>query len=167
MRMVVEQGVLNIGLGLALGDVSGVVSTGATVLTGRAYSRNHEREADCYAIAAMQHAALPTAPMGQLLLAIARKEAPQPDASADQGKSAKSGNTTDSQAAASAPTPPASTANTANAASGANAAASRTASVPPSKKNADSPLWSLMSTHPDTVERATELEQGHAPHCAR
>ncbi len=32
MRMVVEQGVLNIGLGLALGDVSGVVSSGATLL---------------------------------------------------------------------------------------------------------------------------------------
>ena len=43
MRMVVEQGVLNMGLGLALGDVSGVVSTGATLLTSRAYSRFHER----------------------------------------------------------------------------------------------------------------------------
>lgn len=73
-RMVVQQGVLNMGLGLALGDVSGIVSTGASLLTGLAYSRSHEREADCYAIAVMRHAALPTAPMGQLLLAIARDE---------------------------------------------------------------------------------------------
>lgn len=73
-RMVVEQGVLNMGLGLALGDVSAVVSTGASVLTGLAYSRSHEREADCYAIALMNHTALPTAPMGKLLLAIAHDE---------------------------------------------------------------------------------------------
>ena len=29
------------------------------------------------------------------------------------------------------------------------------------------PVWSLLSSHPDTVQRATELEQGHAPHCAK
>jgi Zn-dependent protease with chaperone function len=27
-------------------------------------------------------------------------------------------------------------------------------------------VWSWLSSHPDTVERATELERGHAPHCA-
>lgn len=70
-RMLVEQGVLNIGLGLALGDVSGLLSTGGSLLTGLAYRRNHEREADCHAIALMQHARLPTAPMGALLQAIA------------------------------------------------------------------------------------------------
>jgi Zn-dependent protease with chaperone function len=73
-RMVVEQGVLNVGLGLALGDVSSVLSTGGSLLTGLAYRRSHEREADCFAIALMGHAALPTAPMGQLLLAIAHGE---------------------------------------------------------------------------------------------
>ena len=74
MRMVVEQGVLNMGLGLALGDVSGVVSTGATLLTSRAYSRSHEREADCYAIALMRPGIAAHGPMGQLLLAIAHDE---------------------------------------------------------------------------------------------
>ena len=27
-------------------------------------------------------------------------------------------------------------------------------------------VWSWLSSHPDTVERATELERGHAPRCA-
>jgi Zn-dependent protease with chaperone function len=57
-RMVVEQGVLNIGLGMALGDVSTLVSS------------NHETESDCYAVALMRHAGLPTAPMADLLLGI-------------------------------------------------------------------------------------------------
>lgn len=70
-RMVVEQGVLNIGLGLALGDVSGLLSTGGSLLTGLAYRRNHEREADCHALALMRAAGLPTAPMADLLIAIA------------------------------------------------------------------------------------------------
>ena len=39
-RMVVEQGVLQMGLGLALGDVS----TGSALLTGLHYRRSHERE---------------------------------------------------------------------------------------------------------------------------
>jgi Zn-dependent protease with chaperone function len=125
-RMVVEQGVLNVGLGLALGDVSSVVSTGASLLTGLAYSRNHEREADCYAIAAMQKAALPTVPMAQLLLAVAR----------DGDKKETTGQ-----------------ADTAGGGAGKE------------KKGGAHPVWSLLSSHPDTVERATELEHGHAPHC--
>jgi len=98
-RMLVEQGVLNVGLGLALGDVSSVVSMGTSLLTGLAYRRNHETEADCFALALMQRAQLPTAPMGTLLLAIesaqhggkdANKEADQaPDAAA--GKPAEKG----------------------------------------------------------------------------
>ena len=76
-RMVVEQGVLNIGLGLALGDVSGLLATGGSLLTGLAYQRGHEREADCEAIALMRSAGLPTAPMGDLLLAISQDEAPK------------------------------------------------------------------------------------------
>jgi len=142
MRMVVEQGVLNMGLGLALGDVSGVVSTGATLLTSRAYSRSHEREADCYAIALMGRASLPTAPMGQLLLAIAHDEEDE----ARKPKGTK---------------PPEST-----------APAAEPASAPKAKDKAatpreSSPVWSLLASHPDTVQRATELQQGHAPHCAR
>ncbi|KAB2890655.1 MAG: peptidase M48, partial [Burkholderiaceae bacterium] len=29
------------------------------------------------------------------------------------------------------------------------------------------PIWSLLSSHPDTEARATELRAGHAPHCPR
>ena len=145
-RMVVQQGVLNMGLGLALGDVSGIVSTGASLLTGLAYSRSHEREADCYAIAVMRHAALPTAPMGQLLLAIARDEDNEEAQKKDQGKGPA--------AVASAP---------ASGASTADAARQRKTA----QEIASHPVWSLLSSHPDTVERATELERGHAPHCAK
>jgi Zn-dependent protease with chaperone function len=69
-RMVVEQGVLNVGLGLALGDISTIVSMGASVLTGLAYRRGHETEADCFAAALMRRAGLPVAPMADLLLGI-------------------------------------------------------------------------------------------------
>jgi Zn-dependent protease with chaperone function len=146
-RLVVEQGVLNVGLGLALGDVSAIVSTGASVMTGLAYSRSHEREADCYAIALMRHTALPTAPMGKLLLAIARDD--------EESASKQKGNDTaaaDKQSA--------------------DVSAPASASAPNSKDQAKArleahPMWSLLSSHPDTVRRATELEQGHALHCGK
>mgnify|MGYP000712221007 CR=1 FL=1 len=127
-RMVVEQGVLQMGLGLALGDVSGVLSTGGALLTGLHYRRNHEREADCFAIGLMRHAALPTAPMGTLLLAIAHDE---DDAEGSQ----KSG-------------------------------ASQPAPQKQGKAEATHPIWSLLSSHPDTVERAHALQQGQSPHCS-
>jgi Zn-dependent protease with chaperone function len=149
-RMVVEQGVLNMGLGLALGDVSAIASTGASVLTGLAYSRNHEREADCYAIALMGQAALPTAPMGKLLLAIAKDEAD--DEEDEKGARKKEDKPGQNSAATTAGEP--------------------TASSPePSRgrqtkeEEAPHPVWSLLSSHPDTVARAGELERGHAPHC--
>ena len=142
-RMVVEQGVLNVGLGLALGDVSAIVSTGASVMTGLAYSRSHEREADCYAIALMRHTALPTAPMGKLLLAIARDEEKEDDK--------------DSASAASAPAAPQSTAS----------APGAPQKRKPGQEAESHPVWALLSSHPETVKRATELEQGHAPHCAK
>lgn len=69
-RMIVEQGVLNVGLGLALGDVSTVVSMAGSALTGLAYRRSHETEADCFAAALMRRAGLPVAPMADLLLGI-------------------------------------------------------------------------------------------------
>lgn len=69
-RMVVEQGVLNIGLGLALGDVSSLISFSRSLLTGLAYRRSHETEADCYAVAMMRKAGLPTKPMTDLMLSI-------------------------------------------------------------------------------------------------
>ena len=69
-RMVVEQGVLNVGIGLAMGDVSSIVATGSTLLTSLAYRRSHETEADCFAVVLMQKAGRPLAPMADLLLAI-------------------------------------------------------------------------------------------------
>jgi Zn-dependent protease with chaperone function len=149
-RMVVEQGVLNMGLGLALGDVSAVVSTGASVLTGLAYSRSHEREADCYAIALMNHTALPTAPMGKLLLAIAHDEED------DDERKTK--------------TPPEKAGQDKAAAPAAEAGSSSTERARQRKKAeemASHPVWSLLSSHPDTVARASELEKGRAPHCAK
>lgn len=76
-RMVVEQGVLQVGLGLALGDVSTLVSSGASLLTGLSYSRSHENEADCYAVALLRQAGLTTAPMADLLLGIEQQAAQQ------------------------------------------------------------------------------------------
>jgi Zn-dependent protease with chaperone function len=108
-RMVVEQGVLNIGLGLALGDVSSIVSIGASVLTGLAYRRSHETEADCFAVALMRRAGLPTAPMGELLL------------KAEGGQKAKHG---------------------------------------------ESASWmSVLSSHPETPQRARDLHDGNAQAC--
>jgi Zn-dependent protease with chaperone function len=107
-RMLVEQGVLNIGFGLAMGDVSTLVSFGGSLLTGLAYRRNHETEADCFAVALMRKANLPTAPMADLLLKI--EDAP-PDAAGNS--------------------------------------------------------WlGMLSSHPETPQRARELKAGHAPSCA-
>lgn len=78
-RLIVEQGVLQIGLGLAMGDVSSIVSAGSTLLTTLAYRRTHEQEADCFSLALMRQAQLPTAPMGQLLLAISDEHADRRD----------------------------------------------------------------------------------------
>ena len=72
-RMLVEQAVLNVGLGLALGDVSSLVSIGGSLLTGLAYRRNHETEADCFAAALMRKAQLPTEPMADLLLGMEKR----------------------------------------------------------------------------------------------
>lgn len=77
-RMVVEQGVLNVGLGLALGDVSSIVSFGSSLLTGLSYRRSHETEADCYAVAMMKKAGLPTKPMTDLLLSIEQSTGDRP-----------------------------------------------------------------------------------------
>ena len=154
-RMVVEQGVLNMGLGLALGDVSAVVSTGASVLTGLAYSRSHEREADCFAIALMNHTALPTAPMGKLLLAIARDDEEREESEEQEEKDKKAAkkdaaaSAPDSQASASAPAP------------------AHRKRKPGANDEPEHAVWSLLSSHPETVQRATELEKGHAPHCAK
>jgi Zn-dependent protease with chaperone function len=79
-RLVVEQGVLNVGLGLALGDVSSIASLGSTLLTGLAYRRSHESESDCFALALMARAQRPTAPMAELLLGMAHDDKDTPTA---------------------------------------------------------------------------------------
>ena len=67
-RSVLQQGVLQTGMALALGDVSSVIATSASLLTGLSYSRHHETEADCFAIGLMHQVGKPTKPMGDLLL---------------------------------------------------------------------------------------------------
>lgn len=132
-RLLVEQGVLNVGLGLALGDVSALLSTGSALLTGLAYRRNHEREADCFAVALMGEARLPTAPMADLLLALAREERDQQKGQDEGGGPAA--------------TP-----------------ASRPASSPRAR---EASVPSLLSSHPDTVQRAQALRTGSLAGCAR
>ena len=122
-RMVVEQGVLNVGLGLALGDVSSIVATGSTLLTGLAYRRNHEREADCFAIALLQHQRMPTAPMGDLLLAISKGEAIKSPTGASDATKAN-------------PKHP--------------------------QSDTSHSIWSLLSSHPDTLARAEKLKRSDA-----
>ena len=115
-RMVVEQGVLNVGLGLALGDVSTLVSSGASLLTGLAYRRGHETEADCFAAALMKRAGLPAAPMADLLLGI-------------EGARSKD------KAAAARP------------------------------QQEGSSWTSILSSHPETPQRARDLKDGHPQGC--
>lgn len=117
-RMLVEQGVLNIGLGLALGDASVIMSTGSSLLTGLAYQRQHEAEADCFSIGLMRQAHLSTAPMADLLMAISHEH---------QGDGASK------------------------------------APAPPDKPAEAASGWTtLLSSHPDTAERAARLKQAQA-----
>lgn len=73
-RIVVEQAVLNVGLGLALGEVSSLVSLAGSAITGLAYRRAHETEADCFSLALMRKANIATAPMADLLLALQARQ---------------------------------------------------------------------------------------------
>jgi Zn-dependent protease with chaperone function len=121
-RLVVEQAVLNVGLGLAVGDVSHVLSVGASALTGLAYRRGHEAEADCFAAALMRRSQLPTAPMAELLLGLAASRSPQDKPGAPDRKGAATHN--------------------------------------------DSVIGDLLSSHPDTAERARKLKEGQPQACS-
>lgn len=68
-RKLIEQGVLNGVLSLAMGDASGWVTTASMGLTALAYSRDHEREADCFSLALMKRHGIPTASMARLFAA--------------------------------------------------------------------------------------------------
>ncbi|MBF5002855.1 M48 family metallopeptidase [Diaphorobacter caeni] len=157
-RMVVEQGVLQTGLGLALGDVSSVISMGSTMLTGLAYQRSHEREADCFAIAVLKSSNISTAPMGDLLLAMAARRGNSDEDDEDDGK--KKDDKKDEAKSAEAPASSASIAS----------APEQPASKPQARSEADiakeEGMFSLLSTHPETVARARELKAGISPHCA-
>jgi len=71
MRRLAETGALGLTLSLATGDLSGVWAAASTVVSGFAYTRAHEREADCFALALMQRLHIPTEPMGELFLTFA------------------------------------------------------------------------------------------------
>ena len=88
-RMLVEQAVLNVGLGLALGDVSSLVSIGGSLLTGLSYRRSHETEADCFAAALMRKAQLPTEPMADLLLGMEKEHKAAPADARHPGEPAR------------------------------------------------------------------------------
>ena len=84
---------------------------------------------------------------GQLLLAIARDEDHEATEKQDPGEGP----------AASASTP----------SSRANAPDNTARKRKTAQDAASHPVWSLLSSHPDTVERATGLERGQAPHCPK
>jgi Zn-dependent protease with chaperone function len=112
-RALVQHGIVNVAMGLALGDTSWVFANATTLLTALHYSRRHENEADCHALALMAAAGRPTRPMGALLLRVANE---RPEA-LDGPRRGNSG-------------------------------------------------WAdLLSTHPDTVQRARELAEGASSAC--
>lgn len=146
-RMVVEQGVLNVGLGLALGDVSTLVQMGASALTGLAYRRGHEVESDCYAVALMHQRGMSAAPMADLLLSLDRSDADEDDS---EDEKAESADKAQAQTRASV--------------------ASAAASVPPKPKQPEAQRnerqWDWLSTHPDTVGRAERLKSAQPGDCS-
>jgi len=70
-RGLISQSVFGMVLTLATGDVSGVWAAASTVVSGFAYTRAHEREADCFAHALMLHAGIPTEPMADFFMVLA------------------------------------------------------------------------------------------------
>ena len=169
-RMIVEQGVLQTGLGLALGDVSTVVATGSTLLTGLAYQRGHEREADCFAIALLKSSNMKTAPMGDLLLTMAadqKKRKSDKDDDDDDGADGNAkGKDGDKEASGSGTGTAPVAERPASAASGAGN--DNSVEAERSKTGEFDEGWlSLLSTHPDTVARAQELRAGKSEHCPR
>ncbi|ARU06262.1 hypothetical protein CCO03_17680 [Comamonas serinivorans] len=155
-RAVLQQGVLQTGMSLALGDVSGIFATSATLLTSLAYSRAHETEADCFAVALMQHLDKPTRPMGDLLLALEN----EPDDASSEAPADGASAATPGVATPGATAPGAAASGTAAASGAASASDS-----PQADASAQGPDWSWISTHPDTRARAEMLREGRSPSC--
>ena len=142
-RTVLQQGVLQTGMALALGDVSSVLATAATALTSLSYSRSHETEADCFALALMQRMGKPTRPMGDLLLGL------------DSGISLEEIGAEIAQRTGMASEPASSPAPT-------HPPKERTEHQPRDINDSGSDWY---STHPDTAARARLLRDGSSPQC--
>ena len=70
-RMVVEGALLGTGVAVITGDVTSVLATAPVLLATLSFSRAHELEADCYALATLQRAGVSAAPLASLLETIA------------------------------------------------------------------------------------------------
>lgn len=70
-RMAVEGALLGTGVAVIKGDVTSVLATAPVLLTTLSFSRAHELEADCYALATLQRAGASTQPLASLLETIA------------------------------------------------------------------------------------------------
>ena len=82
-RSVLEQSVIGLGLGFALGDLPTITASATTLMAASAYSRHHEREADCHAQRLLRALRLPAAPLGTLLLAAEKWSDDEADGKAD------------------------------------------------------------------------------------
>lgn len=71
-RLIIEQAVLNVAFGIATGDITTFIAVTGSTLAGLAYHRAYEAQADCFGAALMQRTGVTTAPLGELLIAVAR-----------------------------------------------------------------------------------------------
>ena len=70
-RMAVEGALLGTGVAVVTGDVTSVLATVPVLLATLSFSRAHELEADCYALATLQRAGVSAQPLALLLATIA------------------------------------------------------------------------------------------------
>ena len=73
--MAVEGALLGTGVAVIAGDVTSMLATAPVLLATLSFSRAHELEADCYALATLQRAGVSAAPLASLLETIARAPA--------------------------------------------------------------------------------------------
>ena len=70
-RVAVEGALLGTGVAVIMGDVTSVLATAPVLLATLSFSRAHELEADCYALATLQRAGVSARPLASLLESIA------------------------------------------------------------------------------------------------